>query len=127
MHVLLDTHVCYGGLPTIRLYRGLLARWRETKNVIFGSAASAWEIATKVRLGKLPSAADLAADFAGHLERESMKTLPITVEHAIRAVLLPGAHKDPFERMLVAQSQAENIPLISNEVAFDSYGVRRIW
>jgi len=99
----------------------------ETKNVIFVSAASASETATKVRLGKLPSASDLAADFAGQLERESMQMLPITVEHAIRAGLLPGAHKDPFDRMLVAQSQAENMPLIGNETLFDSYGVRRIW
>lgn len=91
------------------------------------SAASAWEIATKVRLGKLPTAADLAADFAGQLEREGFGMLPISGEHAIRAGLLPGDHKDPFDRMLIAQSQAENLALISNEEVFDLYGVRRIW
>lgn len=91
------------------------------------SAASAWEIATKVRLGRLPTAADLAADFSGCLEREGFQLLPISADHAIRAGLLPGPHKDPFDRMLVAQAQAENIPIISNEDIFGSYGVRRVW
>lgn len=96
-------------------------------NSILVSAASAWEIATKVRLGKLPTAADLAEDFAGHLQREGFQMLDISCEHAIRAGLLPGPHKDPFDRMLIAQAQAENIPILSNEVLFDTYGVRRLW
>jgi PIN domain nuclease of toxin-antitoxin system len=53
--------------------------------------------------------------------------LAISGEHAIRAGLLPGMHKDPFDRMLIAQAQAENMPLLSNEILFDTYGVRRIW
>ncbi len=91
------------------------------------SAASAWEIATKVRLGKLPEAAELAADFAGYLAREGFEAFPVSVEHAVRAGLLPGPHKDPFDRMLIAQAQAENIPIISNNAAFDDYRVHRIW
>jgi PIN domain nuclease of toxin-antitoxin system len=91
------------------------------------SAASAWEIATKVRLGKLPTAVDLAADFTGHVERENFQMLAISGEHAVRAGLLSGAHKDPFDRMLIAQVQAENMPIVSNEALFDAYGVRRIW
>ena len=78
-------------------------------------------------LGKLPTAADLAADFAGHLQREGFQTLAISAEHAIRADLLPGPHKDPFDRMLIAQAQAGNMPIISSETLFDAYGVRRIW
>jgi PIN domain nuclease of toxin-antitoxin system len=99
----------------------------EIRNVVFVSAASAWEIATKVRLGKLATAADLVADFTGHLEREGFQILAISGEHAIRAGLLPGAHKDPFDRMLIAQAQAENMPIVSNEALFDTYGVRRLW
>ncbi len=91
------------------------------------SAASAWEIATKVRLGKLPTAANLASDFCGQIEREGFHFLAISAEHGIRAGLLPGPHKDPFDRMLIAQSQAENVPLITNETAFEAYGVRRVW
>ena len=91
------------------------------------SSASAWEIVTKLRLGKLPTAADLAADFPDHLQREGFKTLPITCDHAIRAGLLPGPHRDPFDRVLIAQAHSENIPIVSNEVLFDTYGVRRVW
>jgi PIN domain nuclease of toxin-antitoxin system len=72
-------------------------------------------------------AGDLAADFPGYLDREGFEQLPISGEHGIRAGLLPGPHKDPFDRMLIAQAQAENIPIISNETAFESYGVRRLW
>jgi PIN domain nuclease of toxin-antitoxin system len=99
----------------------------ETKNTLIVSAASAWEIAIKVRLGKLATATDLAADFSGIIEREGFQLLDISAEHAIRAGLLPGPHKDPFDRMLVAQAQAENMPIMSNEVSFENYGVRRLW
>jgi PIN domain nuclease of toxin-antitoxin system len=128
VRALLDTHALLWWLsddPALsRSARKFIA---ETRNSAIVSAASAWEIATKVRLGKLPSAADLAADFAGYLEREGFESLPISPGHAIRAGLLPGLHKDPFDRMLIAQAQAENMPLVTNDLAFDSYGVRRIW
>jgi len=99
---------------------------RGTSNLVV-SAASAWEIATKVRLGKLQGVEDLADDFAGYLVREQFEPLAVTVEHAVRAGSLPGPHRDPFDRMLIAQAQAENIPIISNDAAFDSYRVRRLW
>ena len=128
MRPLLDTHALLWWLsddPALtRAARMVIA---ETRNTIFVSAASAWEIATKVRLGKLPTAADLTTDFAGYLQREGFQILAISGEHAIRAGLLPGPHKDPFDRMLIAQAQAENMPIVSNESLFDTYGVRRIW
>jgi PIN domain nuclease of toxin-antitoxin system len=128
VEALLDTHTLLWWLsddPALtKPARRIIA---ETKNVVFVSAASAWEIATKVRLGKLPSAADLAADFTGHLQREGFQILAISAEHAIRAGLLPGAHKDPFDRMLIAQAQAENMPIVSNDALFDTFGVRRLW
>ena len=99
----------------------------DTRNTVIVSAASAWEIATKVRLGKLPSAMDLVADFVGQLDREGFQLLSVSVEHGIRAGLLPGPHKDPFDRMLIAQAQAEHLPIVSNETAFDAYGIRRVW
>ena len=99
----------------------------DVRNTVIVSAASAWEIATKVRLGKMPTAVDLVADFAGQTEREGFQLLAVSVEHAIRGGLLPGPHKDPFDRMLIAQAQAENLPIVSNERAFDGYGVRRVW
>jgi PIN domain nuclease of toxin-antitoxin system len=128
LRALLDTHSLlwwFSDEPALtRTARKIIA---ETNNTVIVSAASAWEIATKVRLGKLPSAAEVVSDFSGLIEREGFQLLPISAEHAIRAGLLPGPHKDPFDRMLIAQSQAENIPIVSNEVLFDSYGVRRIW
>ena len=99
----------------------------DESNEILVSAASAWEISTKVRLGKLLVAVDLVRDFSDYLSRDRFFTLPITAEHGLRAGLLPGPHKDPFDRMLVAQSQIEAISIVSNEDAFDSYGVHRIW
>jgi PIN domain nuclease of toxin-antitoxin system len=96
-------------------------------NLVLVSAASAWEIGTKVRLGRLPGAEGLAQDFAAFLSRERFEELPISLEHGIRAGLLPGPHKDPFDRMLAAQSETENLPIVSNDRIFDSYNVRRLW
>ena len=128
MQLLLDTHALLWWLADDpALSKRARTAIANTDNLVIVSAASAWEIATKVRLGKLPTAADLAADFDGHLDRQGFQVLPISSEHAIRAGLLPGEHKDPFDRMLIAQAQAENLALVSNEAAFDSYGVRRIW
>jgi PIN domain nuclease of toxin-antitoxin system len=96
-------------------------------NEIFVSAVSAWEIATKFRLGRLEAAADLATDFAGYLSQQRFESLSITTEHGIRAGSLPGSHKDPFDRMLIAQAQIESLVLVSNDAQLDGYGVRRIW
>ena len=128
MRALLDTHALLWWLaddPALsRTARKVIA---ETKNTLLVSAASAWEIAIKVRLGKLPTAVDLTADFSSQIEREGFHLLAISAEHGIRAGLLPGPHKDPFDRMLIAQTQAENIPIITNETVFETYGVRRLW
>ena len=99
----------------------------DTGNSIVVSAASAWELSIKFGLGKLASASDLITNFSDEMENEGFQLLPISVEHGIRAGLLPGLHKDPFDRMLIAQAQAENIPIISNEAVFEGYGVRRLW
>jgi PIN domain nuclease of toxin-antitoxin system len=99
----------------------------ETTNDLIVSAASAWEIAIKVHLGKLPTAEGLVSNFSPRIELEGFHMLPISAEHAIRAGMLPGPHKDPFDRMLIAQSHAENIPVVTNDVVFEAYGVRRLW
>jgi len=128
LRVLLDTHALLWWLSDdTALTRPARKTIADTRNSIIVSAASAWEIATKVRLGKLPTANDLAADFSGHLDRDGFQLLAISAEHGVRAGLLPGPHKDPFDRMLIAQAQAENMPIVSNEILFESYGIRRIW
>jgi PIN domain nuclease of toxin-antitoxin system len=90
------------------------------------SAASAWEIATKVRLGKLdwPPAAGSVNAYA--LE-QGFRPLPISLEHAERAGRLAIDHRDPFDRMLIAQAQVEDLWLVSKEEVFDAAGVRRYW
>jgi PIN domain nuclease of toxin-antitoxin system len=99
----------------------------QSANTVLVSAASAWEISTKFRIGKLPDAGDLLANFESYLEQERFENLPISTEHGVRAGLLPGPHRDPFDRMLVAQAQTENIPIISADSVFDGFRVRRLW
>jgi PIN domain nuclease of toxin-antitoxin system len=128
MRLLIDTHALLWWLtddPSLPASaRKHLAR---AGNTVLVSSASAWEIGTKFRIGKLPDAGDLLADFAGYMSRERFESLPISTDHAVRAGLLPGPHKDPFDRMLIAQAQAENVPILSNDAAFDTYSVRRLW
>lgn len=125
---MLDTHTLIWWLtenPSLPASaRRLIAHKNNTALV---SAASAWEIATKVRLGRLAVAADLASDFVDYLAQERFESLAVSVAHGIRAGSLPGPHKDPFDRMLVAQAQLEGLAIVSNDALLDGYGVRRIW
>jgi PIN domain nuclease of toxin-antitoxin system len=89
---------------------------------VYVSAASAWEVATKVRLGKLPGAEFLAQHFSNEMERQGFIPLPVMLEHGRRAGALPGSHKDPFDRMLIAQAQAENLRLVSSPTKPSSTG-----
>ena len=91
------------------------------------SAASAWEITTKHRIGKLPSADPIASDIPGAIAAQGFQELPITVAEAARAGALPGPHRDPFDRMLIAQALSHNLTLISNDAAFDRYPIHRLW
>ena len=91
------------------------------------SAVSAWEIAVKVRLGRLPAASSLVQDFVADLSRQRIQILSVSADHAIRAGLLPGPQKDPFDRMLIAQALSENVPILSNDRALDGYGAKRLW
>lgn len=91
------------------------------------SAASAWEITTKSRLGKLPGAQDVAADVVGCIAGQRFVPLDISVLHAQRAGGLAGEHRDPFDRMLIAQAQLEDVAIVSDDGVFDLYQVRRIW
>ncbi len=99
----------------------------DQSNDAFVSAASAWEITTKHRIGKLPEVEEIAPDIASVIANQEFEELPITVDDAARAGYLPGLHGDPFDRMLIAQALARNLVLISNESMFDRYGVRRLW
>lgn len=128
MRALLDTHtLLWWILDESALTQTATTLIADTGNRMVVSATSAWEIAIKFRLGRLPRVEDLVSNFSSEMEHEGFELLPISAEHGIRAGLLPVLHKDPFDRMLIAQSQSENIPIISNEAVFDAYGVRRLW
>jgi PIN domain nuclease of toxin-antitoxin system len=96
----------------------------ETTVVV--SAASAWELAIKSRLGKFKSH-ELVKGFEEQISEEGFVALSISVEHAVLAGSLASPHKDPFDRMLIAQAQIEDLQLISKDVAFDKFSVSRIW
>ncbi|HWA22572.1 MAG TPA: type II toxin-antitoxin system VapC family toxin [Caulobacterales bacterium] len=91
------------------------------------SAASAWEITTKFRLGKLPDYAAVAADVPKVIVERGFQSLPISVEHAHYAGALSGAHGDPFDRMLAAQALLEGVMVITNDKAISAFGVRTLW
>lgn len=127
MRLLLDTHALLWWLAGDgRLTRAARAGIQNSHNTVLVSAASAWEITTKHRLGKLDASA-LADGLGPVLLSQSFQPLGITLEHAERAGALGGAHKDPFDRMLIAQAQAERLTVVSNETAFDGYGIARLW
>ena len=128
MRLLLDTHALIWWLAGDET---LSRRAREVigdeANSIAVSAASAMEVATKFRIGKLPGAALLAQDFEAIVADQSFAELAITVRHARLAGELNIAHKDPFDRLLIAQAQAEDMTLVSNKALFDGFAVKRIW
>ena len=128
MRLLLDTHALLWWLDGDRsLTRKARAAVADEDNIIFVSAASAWEITTKARLGQLPGADVVASDVGGAVSSQGFSSLDISMRHAQRAGRLPGAHRDPFDRMLIAQAQLDDLTLVSNERLFDSYGVSRLW
>jgi len=125
---LLDTHTLLWWLVNdSRLSNKAFEIIKKPDNVILVSSASAWEISTKYRLGKLPNASKAATDLPKLLTKSRMEVLPISIEHAMLAGSLPGPHRDPFDRMLIAQGQVENLPIITADPAFKQYQVRLIW
>lgn len=128
MKLLLDTHALIWWLADDpALPEPAREGIAEAANEVFVSAASAMEVVTKHRLGKLPEAAELARDFETIVEDQGFRPLPISLRHAAVAGGLRIAHKDPFDRLLIAQSLVEGNVLVSNERVFDDFGVTRLW
>lgn len=99
----------------------------DDSNDIFVSAASAWELATKYRLGKLPGGERVAADVVACIASQEFLELGISVADAERAGRLAGPHRDPFDRMLIAQALAHDLRIVSVDRAFDDCVVDRVW
>ena len=128
MRLLLDTHAFLWWLEgNARLPVAVRHAIEDADNGVIVSAASAWEITTKHRLGKLQQAGEVAEDVAGAIAGQGFEELPISVEDAERSGRLPGPHRDPFDRMLIAQALVRNLTLVSIDKVFDRYGVRCLW
>ena len=128
MRLLLDTHAFLWWLSgSEHLSAPARLAIADEANEVMISAASAWEIATKQRLGKLPGADAIAQDVRGGIAGQGFDELEITVQDASRAGGLAGPLRDPFDRMLIAQALIHDLVLVSNETTFDRYGVSRLW
>ncbi len=128
MKVLLDTcAVIWATLSPSSLSREARETIADEANVILVSAASAWEIATKVRLGKLPGAEKLERDYLDVMEDAGYVLLDVDAQSALRAGRLVAEHRDPFDRMIAAQALGQDIPILSPDPQLDQFGVRRIW
>lgn len=128
MRVIADTH---SFLWFIAGDARLSARARdvlsEPRNDVAVSIASLWEIAIKVRVGKLRLERPFGELVPQQLARNAIRVLPIEIEHLVRISTLPMHHRDPFDRVVVAQSLEEHLPLVSTDDALDAYGIQRIW
>ena len=129
MRLLLDTHSflwwVFADPKLSRRARTAIAD--DAHNDVFVSAASAWEITTKFRIGKLPDAGIVARDVPAVVTAEGFVPLSVSILHGQRAGDLAGAHRDPFDRMLIAQAMLEGLTLVSNEEVFDHYAISRLW
>jgi PIN domain nuclease of toxin-antitoxin system len=125
--VLLDTHVVVWWLEDgSRLSKRAAGILGNLENTVLLSAAVGWELAIKVNLGKFKPASILDG-MDRLMKQQAFSELPITLEMAVRAGLLPTYHNDPFDRMLVAQAQSLNIPILSADAVLDRYDVKRLW
>jgi PIN domain nuclease of toxin-antitoxin system len=127
MGILLDTHaLVWWMLESSRLSKRAAEILGGTESQILVSAVVAWEIAIKVNAGKIQPSS-LVERLEEAVTGQAFLELPISIDHAIRAGLLPLHHRDPFDRLLVAQAQSLKLPILSADKALDEYDVRRIW
>ena len=128
MKPLLDTHAFLwfigGDAALSRKSRSLI---EDSANAKLVSIVSLWEIAIKTSIGKLPLAKPFEQLIPEQLQRNGFEVLGLTVGHTAKLAQLPFHHRDPFNRMLVAQCLAEGLPLVSSDDALDAYGVQRLW
>jgi PIN domain nuclease of toxin-antitoxin system len=128
MRLLLDTHaLLWWFLDDARLSARVRTALSDSSNELLVSSVSAFEITTKHRLGKLWTGKLEPADLLDIIEGQSMQELPLTMEHAVIAGGLPEVHRDPFDRLLIGQSVAESLPLVTQDAVFEGYHVDVFW
>jgi PIN domain nuclease of toxin-antitoxin system len=128
MRVLLDTCTLIWAIHSTSTLSKIAKRViSDENNIVLVSAASALEIATKVRSGRLSIAAQLEQDFVEILRRVNYVQLPILIEDALRAGRMTSTHKDPFDRIIAAQAIGLDIPVISPDIQLDNFAIQRLW
>ncbi|MDD5265201.1 MAG: type II toxin-antitoxin system VapC family toxin [Candidatus Bipolaricaulis sp.] len=128
MRVLLDTHTLLWWIAEdARLSPRARDVMADGRNVLLVSAASGWEIAIKVGLGRIELPRPIAAFLSEQLRQNQMDVLPVQMSHALRVQELPPLHRDPFDRMLVAQSQLERLPILTADPSIARYDAEVVW
>ena len=128
MRLLLDAHtILWFAAGDPQLSAGARTVIEDTSNRPVVSIASVWEMAIKVSLGKLGLGMDLATFVQGHITGNGIELLSITPAHIAGIISLPFHHRDPFDRLLIAQALAEGIPIVGCDSHFASYGVTLVW
>jgi len=126
MNILLDTHIFLWALTDESKLSARVRKLLPTANIWF-SVASIWEILIKSQAGRLPLPPPVGPFVISKLAFNGVRVLPVTTDHVLRIEFLPGHHRDPFDRMLIAQSQAEKLPLVTADPIFARYAVEVIW
>ena len=128
MKYLLDTHtLLWAAREPRKLSRRAKSLLKDGSQRMYVSAVTAFEMATKVRLGKLEDPTAMLSDFRTTLEEQGYSMVPLTVAHALKAGSFPESHRDPFDRMLAAQALLEGLTLLSIDAKLDTFGVARVW
>jgi PIN domain nuclease of toxin-antitoxin system len=128
LRLLLDTHALLWALDNNRrLSPAAREAIASPAAELLISSVCAFEITTKYRIGKLPEFAAIARDFPAVLADLDHTPLPVSMAHAALAGALDHPHKDPFDRLLIAQGRVERVAIVSNEAVFDGFGVERVW
>jgi PIN domain nuclease of toxin-antitoxin system len=128
MNVLLDTHAFLWFIGDDAFLSTPARRIIESaENEVYLSMASIWEMAIKVSLGKLEMPSPFTDFVTTQLSENTVRLLDIGIAHVGMVTVLPFHHRDPFDRLIIAQSLSENIPIIGREAVFDDYGIQRLW
>jgi PIN domain nuclease of toxin-antitoxin system len=128
MKLLLDTHVfLWWNEGSPRLSRPVRRLLSDSGNRLYVSVVSTWEMALKAQTGKLGLPAAISTYIPARLAHYAMEALPLTLEHVLAASSLPAYHRDPFDRMLVAQGQVEQLPIVTRDPQIRKYAVETIW
>ncbi len=128
MRALVDTHVFLWWInDDPQLSESVRVIMGNAENVLYFSAASGWEIAIKSRLGKLELPSEPEPFVIEEIHNNRLRPLPIELSHALHTYSLPMLHRDPFDRVLIAQSQMENLPILTVDRAISQYEVDTIW